>query len=178
MTNNPKLNDLQLVLLSTAAQRDDGSVFPATDSIANEEQRIRKAIQPLLKRGLFEEHPIKDRRIAWREQDGRPLGIFITAAGRTLIQRTGDAAASVDDAENTPKTKQDSAGAARKESKTERVLQLLRRPDGATLNELVDATGWLPHTTRAALTGLRKKGHVVEKRKRDGATCYRIPEVA
>jgi len=46
------------------------------------------------------------------------------------------------------------------------------------VHELVTATGWLPHTTRAALTGLRKKGHVVEKTKRDDATCYRITEVA
>jgi hypothetical protein len=41
---------------------------------------------------------------------------------------------------------------------------------------MVEATGWLPHTTRAALTGLRKKGHVLEKSKRDDATCYRIVE--
>ena len=33
--------------------------------------------------------------------------------------------------------------------------------DGATLAELVAATGWLPHTTRAALTGLRKRGYAV-----------------
>lgn len=56
------------------------------------------------------------------------------------------------------------------------VLDLLRRSQGATLAELVQATGWLPHTTRAALTGLRKKGHVIEKTKRDDATCYRIVE--
>jgi DNA-binding MarR family transcriptional regulator len=42
---------------------------------------------------------------------------------------------------------------------------LLQREEGATLGELIDATGWLPHTTRAALTGLRKKGHAIEKTK-------------
>ena len=36
----------------------------------------------------------------------------------------------------------------------------------------------LPHTTRAALTGLRKKGHAVDKFKRDDVTCYRIAAVA
>ena len=56
------------------------------------------------------------------------------------------------------------------------VLDLLRREQGATLPEMVDATGWLPHTTRAALTGLRKKGHVIEKSKRDDVTCYRVVE--
>lgn len=55
-----------------------------------------------------------------------------------------------------------------------RVLALLRRNEGARLAELVEATGWLPHTTRAALTGLKKKGHVITKAKRDGATCYYI----
>ena len=45
---------------------------------------------------------------------------------------------------------------------------------GASVPELIAATGWLPHTTRAALTGLRKAGHVVERSRRDGATCYRI----
>ena len=56
------------------------------------------------------------------------------------------------------------------------VLGLLKREQGATLAELVEATGWLPHTTRAALTGLRKKGHAIEKTKRDDVTCYRLAE--
>jgi hypothetical protein len=54
------------------------------------------------------------------------------------------------------------------------VLALLRRKNGATLAELVAATDWQPHTTRAALTGLRKRGHVIEKSQRGGATIYRI----
>ncbi|MEO5586916.1 MAG: recombinase family protein, partial [Novosphingobium sp.] len=48
-------------------------------------------------------------------------------------------------------------------SKIDQVLALLRREEGATLAELMETTGWLPHTTRAALTGLRKKGHVLAK---------------
>jgi hypothetical protein len=61
-----------------------------------------------------------------------------------------------------------------KPSKIGTVLALLRRTVGATLAELVAATGWQPHTTRAALTGLRKKGQVIEKAQRDGATTWRI----
>ncbi len=61
-------------------------------------------------------------------------------------------------------------------SKIGTVLELLRRHQGATLAELVEATGWLPHTMRAALTGLRKKGHVIDKFKRHDVTCYRIAE--
>ena len=59
-------------------------------------------------------------------------------------------------------------------NKTSAVITLLERESGATLAELIAATGWLPHTTRAALTGLRKKGHVIERSKRGEDTCYRI----
>jgi DNA-binding IclR family transcriptional regulator len=72
------------------------------------------------------------------------------------------------------KTKPDSEAAAPRVTKASLLLNLLRRENGATLAELVDATGWLPHTTRAALTGLRKKGHVLDKSTRDNVTCYRI----
>lgn len=63
-------------------------------------------------------------------------------------------------------------------SNTATVIALLSRDEGATLTELVKATDWLPHTIRAALTGLRKKGHAIERTKRDGMTCYRIAAAA
>ena len=44
-------------------------------------------------------------------------------------------------------------------SKLARVIALLERDHGATIAELIAATGWLAHTTRAALTGLRKRGY-------------------
>jgi hypothetical protein len=46
-------------------------------------------------------------------------------------------------------------------SKLDRVLGTLSTDKGATLDELTRATGWLPHTARAALTGLRKRGYDV-----------------
>ena len=70
------------------------------------------------------------------------------------------------------------APASRPTTKSELVLSLLQRSEGATLAELIEATGWLPHTTRAALTGVRKKGHAVEKSKRGKETCYRILKAA
>ena len=50
------------------------------------------------------------------------------------------------------------------------VLALLRREEGAALQDMVDATGWLPHTTRAFLAGLRKKGYVIARDKIDGVS--------
>lgn len=63
-------------------------------------------------------------------------------------------------------------------TKSAAVIALLTREQGATLAELIEETGWLPHTTRAALTGLRKKGHVIVKFSREGTTCYRIEGAA
>lgn len=59
-------------------------------------------------------------------------------------------------------------------SKAATVIALLERGSGATSAELITATGWLPHTMRAALTGLRKKGHTIECGKRGTETCYTI----
>ena len=59
-------------------------------------------------------------------------------------------------------------------NKSDLVIGLLQRPGGATLDEVIAATGWLPHTTRAALTGLKKKGHKVTSEKTDGVRRYRI----
>lgn len=57
---------------------------------------------------------------------------------------------------------------AKRSTKANLVRSLLQRPDGATIAQLVAATGWLPHTTRAALTGLRKKGYSLVSEKTDG----------
>jgi hypothetical protein len=64
--------------------------------------------------------------------------------------------------------------AAPRETKIGKVIALLKGKPGATLEEMVNATGWQPHTTRAALTGLKKKGHIIERDKRGDVTCYRI----
>ena len=66
----------------------------------------------------------------------------------------------------------------RPESKIGQVTALLRRAEGATLEEMVAAAGWQPHTTRAALTGLRKKGHTITRGKRENVTCYHLAEPA
>jgi hypothetical protein len=74
--------------------------------------------------------------------------------------------------EHTPTNVPAQSPAPTKSSKLDKVLALLRREEGATLAELTEATGWLPHSARAALTGLRKKGHAIERTKRGDLTCY------
>jgi DNA-binding MarR family transcriptional regulator len=55
------------------------------------------------------------------------------------------------------------------------VIEMLCAKEGATLNALAEATGWLPHTTRAVLTGLRKRGFSIERARQERAdSIYRI----
>jgi len=67
------------------------------------------------------------------------------------------------------------ARAPRSGSKLGHVLARLSAEAGATIGELMTATGWLEHTTRAALTGLRRRGYSLSltRRERDGASVYR-----
>ena len=61
----------------------------------------------------------------------------------------------------------------RSQTKQALVIGLLQGEGGATLDDLVTATGWLPHTTRAALTRLRQSEFMVEKSKDEGGrTVY------
>ena len=75
-----------------------------------------------------------------------------------------------------PRARSTSAGSGEtRVSMRDVVRDLLQREQGASLTELVDATGWLPHTTRAALSRLRSSGHALAKSKRDDSvTCYRL----
>lgn len=60
-------------------------------------------------------------------------------------------------------------------AKAATVQKLLSRPKGATLAEITDATGWLPHSARAFMTGLRKKGQdLVRECRTSGETSWRI----
>ena len=70
--------------------------------------------------------------------------------------------------------KTDSAVAPKRETKADKVIALLKRKQGASLDEMVQATDWMPHTARAAMTGLKKKGHAIERTKVDGVSRYAI----
>jgi hypothetical protein len=164
----PKLNDTQSLLLSAAAQRENGSLYPLPASSARG-AAITKAIATLMKQSLIEERSTDCAADIHRTDGDLRFGLFATAAGFTAI--------GVNDAEaGQAATLPAPASPAPSRTKSAIVLDLLERESGATLAELIAATGWLPHTTRAALTGLRKKGHVIERGKRREETCYSIEQ--
>mgnify|MGYP003558890713 CR=1 FL=1 len=69
----------------------------------------------------------------------------------------------------------DSARKAKSPSKSSIVQKLLGRAKGASIAEIIGATGWQPHSARAFLTGLRKKDiTILRESRKDGETAYRI----
>lgn len=54
------------------------------------------------------------------------------------------------------------------------LLEVIGRDGGATLEDLTSATAWLPHTVRAAITGLRKRGHDVRRERVEGISRYTV----
>ncbi len=59
-------------------------------------------------------------------------------------------------------------------TKSATVITAMSEATGATLGEICSITSWQPHSARAFLSGLRKKGHNILKTSRNGATCYHM----
>ena len=85
-------------------------------------------------------------------------------------ETSGDAAPVTPPVGTTP----EKPAAPKTPSKQSVVIELLRRKNGALLAGIVEATGWLPHTARAMLTGLKKQGHAVQSAKVDKVTRYSL----
>ena len=181
-SNTPKLNETQLIILSSAAQREDGlAILPETLKGG----AAKTAVTKLLGLGFVKEVPVKRGAPAWRtDEEEKPLGLKLTKAGSAALGLAGDGASEEEPAPQ-PKTRrkprkdapedQDSRE-RRAGSKQAQIIALMQRKNGASLAAMIEATGWLPHTTRAALTGLRQKGYPIERDKSpQGKTVYRLP---
>jgi hypothetical protein len=183
-----KLTDTQLIVLSAAAARDDGvAVLPTKVNRA----AASKVGVSLVRRKLMREVRAKRGMPVWRQgEDGRPISLIITRAGRDAIGVEEDGSAErqrpINELPRTTdaRTRENSgekasidggATSPRAGTKQALVIAMLCTKRGATLDALVDATGWLPHTTRAALMGLRKRGFAIERTREDGSdSIYRI----
>jgi hypothetical protein len=188
----PKLTDAQLMLLSKAAQGGGIIFLPSKLQGA----AAAKVVNPLLKNGLVKEVVSQPDTGAWRrdEATGEYRGLLITDAGRAAVNASEDSKASQRPRTTRPAVKlarpptgarrktakrkpdkQAGAGSPRAGSKLAKVIGMLSSKAGTTIEAIVKATEWLPHTTRAALTGLRKRGYRIEKERREGGrTIYRI----
>lgn len=167
-----KLSDTQRILLATACQREDGSVLPLPGSV-HRGGGATKALAALLRRAMLIELPTTNAAAIHRTDGDLTYGLFITKAGMAAIGIDDDIDAEMSTVvgELPAVVEVDKAP-----TKIALVLELLASAEGVPVTEPMAATGWQPHTTRAALTGLRKKGHSIQRIKRDSITCYRVLE--
>jgi Protein of unknown function (DUF3489) len=193
MNSPSKITDTQFAILSEASQRKDRCLIaPKTVKAAV----ALKVAAKLLKAGLVREIKAKTGMEAWRrdEETGQAYSLKLTDAGLKAIAADERGSQSIPSTSVPRNTNEDSSkakigadlaaarsatgaptAAPRQGTKIARVVELLQRDKGARLDELIAATGWLPHTARAALTGLRHRGYEVrlERGENGRASVYR-----
>lgn len=178
MARNETLSPGQHTLLAIAARREDGAVDPLN---LGDRRASRRSANALIDRHLLREVRTEHSMPIWRESDeGRPLSLIVTKAGREAFLALADKRSETP----APVIRQDATKhvddhhSLREGTKIASVIAMLSRDTGATLQTLTDATGWQPHTIRAAITGVRKQGYVVSRQRGDdGISVYRIPEL-
>jgi Protein of unknown function (DUF3489) len=168
------LSDTQRLVLTAAIARKDRCIYPITAKLTG--GAVGNVARSLLKRGLVEEVPAGENTV-WRHGDaGEPLTLRATKLSERLLapvekpQRRGRKAREVEEPAAA------AARASKRGSAQQALLALLSRPEGATIAELQEATGWQPHSVRGALSGLIKKklGHKVSSAKEERGRVYRV----
>lgn len=186
----PKLTDAQLVILSAAAQRDGGTVLPLPDTLTLNKGAATSVLKGLIKKGLIAERPAPAGAEVWREDDdGARITLAVTDAGLNAIGVAPEDAVEAPSASKTTeragspakRSRKPSAGraapAAKAGTKQALLIDLLKRKTGATIDEVVEATGWQAHSVRGAISGTLKKklGLDVTSEKVEGrGRVYRI----
>jgi hypothetical protein len=176
-----RLSDTQLVILSAAAQRADLSVLPLPDSLTLKGGALNKVMDSLRNRGLIrvlggdggpERVVISSEGMAAigvETEDDAPEGATLADTGVT----SADAEAPVTYAERAAtRAKKGKATKSklrvskavptdkptpRAGTKQAQMIEMLRRPKGATVEQIAAATGWQHHTIRGAISGALKK---------------------
>ena len=175
------LTDTQSIILSAAAQRADHIALPLPTNLRG--GAATKVVGTMLAKGLLEEvdADLRKRELIWRETgDGHGVTLIATDAGLDAIgieHEAGSANAVALDALTDEPAAQaavtvaaPTSRAPREGTKQAALIDMLSRPEGATLDELATALEWAPHTCRGAMSGALKKrlGLVITSRKVDG----------
>jgi hypothetical protein len=161
-----QLSPSQQLILSHAADNTDGKLVWFPDSIKGGARK--KVLDSLGKRGLIT--PLgNDWFVAAEAYDalGRPRPTPITVAKLNTIIANAEAAQRA----QTPKPR------TRDNSKQATVINMLKRPEGATIAQICEATSWQAHTVRGTFAGAFKKklGLEITSNKTEGTLrTYRI----
>jgi hypothetical protein len=182
-----KLSDTQAVILSAASQRDDGAVLPLPDTLKIKGGAVDKVLGSLKTKGLIEHQgtprgddppPLRITRAGLQaigvetEDDGSEgatpadTGATSADAGAQALEgrvhRTEADSAATPAGSKAKVAKPGKAAPAKKPTprtgtKQALMIELLKRPEGATVEQIAAATGWQHHTIRGAISGALKK---------------------
>ena len=186
-----KLTDIQLVILSAACQRRDRLVLPLPERLKG--GAAQKVVGALLARGLIAEVEAHRGDPVWHEaDDGKGVTLVTTdaalealgieaASGPTAAPTAAPAPAESLGPSEAPLPPASLPAPLRRKTrdgtKQAQLIAMLEYAEGATVAEIVAATGWQPHTVRGAFAGALKKrlGLAVTSEKVDGrGRVYRI----
>jgi len=187
-----QLSDTQAVILSAACAREGGFLLPVTANLKG--GAVNMVLTSLIKKELAEEIAAEPGAPIWREdEDGNPLTLRATRAAYEALGMVADTgadtapevepAADMADLPETAPTEADAATEgqvvrrSREGSKQEALVAMLKRPEGASIEEISAAFGWQAHTVRGAIAGALKKklGLEVTSEKVEGrGRVYRI----
>ncbi|MCQ0090932.1 DUF3489 domain-containing protein [Roseovarius sp. M141] len=174
-----KLTDTQSLILSAGAQRPDNIAMPLPKGLHG--AAAKKVVTMMIGRGWLEEVDanIRNGEPLWRETgDGHGTTLVVTDAGllaigiEPVVVRT--VASIREHAKAEPGAK---APKPRSGTKQAMLIEMLRAPEGATMEAIMAATGWQAHTVRGAMSGAlgKKLGLVVTSAKEDDrGRVYRI----
>ena len=190
----PKLTDTQTIILTGAASRPGNLAMPLPKGLAGAAAKM--AVSKMIERGWLEEIDANLRRHEplWRETgDGHGTTLIATEAGLDAIGIDPVVASTVSTirkAQTAVKSTEVPADASeglkpklvsiRQGTKQALLIDMLQRPEGASITEIVEATSWQAHTARGAISGALKKKlclEIVSTNDRERGRCYNIAAV-
>lgn len=182
----PKLSDSQLVVLNAACQRPDRCVFPITAKLkGNAAGNVLKSL--LNKGLIKEVRAKRDDTVWRHDEKQGRMTLQATRAGfetlgidpretgpdeeetedndrGTAVAESGSDAKAKTDARSGRRPKRDTKATAKakpgrvhSDSKQAQLIAMLKTAKGASIEEIVKAFGWQPHTVRGAIAGALKK---------------------
>ena len=181
----PKLTDTQTIILSAGAQRPENIALPLPKGLAGAAAKM--AVTKMIEHGWLLEVDANLRRNEplWRETgDGHGTTLVVTDAGllaigiEPVVVKTVIAIRKHATEMPAPSLPAASQPKLRTGTKQATLISMLRAPDGATIEEIMTATGWQSHTVRGAMAGALKKklGLEVSSEKDDArGRVYRLP---
>jgi hypothetical protein len=203
----PKLSDSQLVVLSAACQRDGRSLYPLTLKIkGGAAEKVLKSL--LARGLIEEVQAGLNDEVWREDKDGARLTLRATDAAVAALNIDSDTTVPVEDVADSPKPEKKARAATKKprtaagkptkkvtkttrkkaavktprapreNTKQVRLIGMLKRLKGASIDEIVEALEWQPHTVRGAIAGALKKKlglDVTSEKDEKRGRVYKIP---